>query len=126
MKKIILLFILILPLFAFSQTEKKTKIYFKIKAACNCVIQFIREDKPFGEPVPMKKKSFMVFLDKRTTGIYITCGKSNTGYFKFDYQPGQYIYALTGEVPCDKSVIDPTTTFRLAIEPDSTITPSFD
>ncbi|KAA9037156.1 hypothetical protein FW778_17150 [Ginsengibacter hankyongi] len=126
MKKFQLIFLFIIPSFAFSQIEKKTKIYFKVKADCNCVLQFIRDDKPFGEPVPMAPKSFIVFVDKQTNGFYITCGESNTGYFKFQYQPGQYIYTLTGGMPCDKSVIDPTTTFRFAIEPDSSITPSFD
>ena len=125
MKKLFFLLIVIFPAIAFAQTEKRTKIYFKVKAACNCVIQFIRDDKPFGEPVPMAPKSFMVFVDEQTAGFYITCGNSNTGYFKFEYQPGQYIYTLTGEMPCDKSVIDPLSTFRFAIEPESSITPSF-
>ena len=126
MKKLFFLLISIFPVFSFAQMEKMTKIYFKVKASCSCIVQFARNDKPFGEPQRMVSDSFIVAVDKQTTGFYITCGESNTGYFKFQYQPGQYIYTLTGEMPCDKSVIDPLTTFRFAVEPESSITPSFD
>lgn len=106
MKKLIIALLTIAISKAYCQQETFTKIYFKVKAECSCTIQFARNDKPAGQVFKMLSDSFLIAIDKGTTGFYITCGKSNTVYLKIPYSPGQGFYRMGGKMPCDKEGLE--------------------
>jgi hypothetical protein len=105
--KLVKLFISLLFSFAtyfvFSQKAELTKIYFKVKADCGCSFQLARNDKPAGQIFRMLSDSFLIAVDKETTGFFIICGKSNPVYLKIPYTPGQGFYRIAGIMPCGKN-----------------------
>lgn len=113
MKKLITILLIITTTKAYCQQDTLTKIYFKVKSGCNCSIQFARDDKPTKQIFKMLSDSFLIAIDRGTTGFYITCGKSNTVYLKIPYSPGQGFYRLAGIMPCSKEGLE-----TMIIEPE--------
>jgi hypothetical protein len=126
MKKFQLLMLIIIPVCGFAQKENIAKMLFDVKAKCDCTLQFARNDKPAGVSYVLVPDTLFVAIAKETTGFFLTCGDSNIAYFKFQYEPGNYIYKLTGEMPCDKAILDPQEKLFFSEEPETTsITPTF-
>ena len=114
------LFITILLSFAaynvFSQQENLTKIFFKVKAECGCSFQLARNDKPAGHAFKMLSDSFLIAVDKETTGFFISCGNSDPVYLKIPYTPGEGFYRIAGIMTCGKEDEN-----QLSIEPGKII-----
>ncbi len=102
MKKLITTLLIVTASKGFCQQETFTKIYFRVKSECSCTIQFARNDQPAGQIFKMASDSFLIAIDKGTTGFYITCGKSNSVYLKIPYSPGLGYYRIGGKIRCDK------------------------
>jgi hypothetical protein len=85
----------------FCQQDSLTKVYFKVKADCYCIVQFARQDTPAGKTMKMVSDSFLIAIDKETTGFYIRCGKSKPTYIKIPYTPGDIVIKAYLIASCD-------------------------
>jgi len=101
MKKFLTAFFCIAGSVVFGQQDSLTKIWFKVKADCYCIIQLARQDTPAGKTMKMVSDSFLIAVDKGTTGFFIRCGKSKPTYVKIPYTPGDTVVRIYMIGSCD-------------------------